>query len=268
MLKGVGNNQTHGWIAVDMHFVNEEGSMTSIKGAFHVVTALSTKITLGNDVLAEEGALIDLKEGICSFKTSKGTVAITSNKPKSVLPSHPVARLQEVYTIKPGFQARVPVSLSNQPSTSLYILDPVQVTDDIMVSRSVAPSSGSQHYAHVLNVGNNVVKLPADLVLANISGIKELPEGTASSNIAEPETPEDRQAFEAALLEVDINPELSQEEKQDLERVIRDNRQAFSYGSRRLGRTNITTMSIETGTAAPTLASPLPCFPGRPEHYR
>lgn len=86
MLKGVGNNQTHGWVNADIHFVNTEESHTSITGVFHVVTSLSTKIIIGNDVLAEEGAVIDLEEGTCSFKSSEGVIPIISIKPK---PTHP-----------------------------------------------------------------------------------------------------------------------------------------------------------------------------------
>jgi hypothetical protein len=53
MLKGVRNNQTHGWVDADIHFVDKDKSHTSIICAFHVVTSLATNI--GNDILAEEG---------------------------------------------------------------------------------------------------------------------------------------------------------------------------------------------------------------------
>jgi hypothetical protein len=130
MLKGVGNNQTHGLVKADIHFVNTEEGHTSITGVFHVETSLSTKIIIGNDVLAEEGALIDLKEGTCSFKSSKGVIPIISIMPKVTSSLQPSARLQQVYTIKPGFQAQVPVELSHTPSSSLYLLEPVQISDD------------------------------------------------------------------------------------------------------------------------------------------
>jgi hypothetical protein len=63
MLKGIGNNQTHGWVNADILFVNNDKAYTSVTGAFHVVTSLATKIVVGNDILAEEGAIIDLKQG-------------------------------------------------------------------------------------------------------------------------------------------------------------------------------------------------------------
>lgn len=84
MLKGVGNNQTHGWVNASIYFENTEKGNTCIIGAFHVVTSLATKIILGNDILAEEGASIDLSNGTCSFKHASGIVPITSTKPENV----------------------------------------------------------------------------------------------------------------------------------------------------------------------------------------
>jgi hypothetical protein len=131
MLRGVGNNQTHGWYHADIHFINTDKQLTTISGAFHVVTSLATKIIIGNDVLAEEGATIDLNGGNCTFKSAKGIVPITSVRPKVLPASHPSARLQSVFTIKPGFQARVPIDLTDKPPTSLYMLDPVSVCEDL-----------------------------------------------------------------------------------------------------------------------------------------
>ncbi|KAJ9091655.1 hypothetical protein QFC21_007130 [Naganishia friedmannii] len=104
MLKGVGNNQTHGWIHADIHFINLNKGLTSVKGAFHVVTSLATKIIIGNDILAEEGVVINMKEGTCSFYSGKDIVSITSVRPKPTTFIQPSARLQKVFTIKPGFQ--------------------------------------------------------------------------------------------------------------------------------------------------------------------
>ncbi|GHJ84923.1 hypothetical protein NliqN6_1325 [Naganishia liquefaciens] len=151
MLRGVGSNQTHGWLNADIHFVNDKNGYTSITGAFHVVTSLTTKIIIGNDILAEEGALIDLKACTCSFKSVKGNIPIVSIR-STVVPSvQPSARLQSVFTIKPGHQSRVPVALTSTPSTPLYLLEPVQVSDDIKVARTIGMTDCTHHYAHVMN---------------------------------------------------------------------------------------------------------------------
>ncbi|GHJ85169.1 hypothetical protein NliqN6_1571 [Naganishia liquefaciens] len=162
MLKGVGSNQTHGWINADIHFINDCKEYTSIPGAFHVVTSLTTKIIIGNDILAEEGALIDLKTCSCSFKSAKGNIPIVSIKSTVPPPGQPAARLQNVFTIKPGHQSRVPVALTALPPTSLYLLEPIQVSDDIKVARTIGLTKQTHHYAHVMNVGANIIKIPAN----------------------------------------------------------------------------------------------------------
>jgi hypothetical protein len=247
MLRGVGSNQTHGWSHADKHFVNTDKQLTTISGAFHVVTSLATNIIIGNDILAEEGAIIDLNGGTCTFKSAKGTVPITSVRPKVLPASHPSARIGSVFTIKPGFQARVPVDLTDTPPTASYMLDPVTVCEDPQVSRIVNNTKRSQHFAHVMNVGQNIIKLPANVVLARIMAVQDSQGPKVVSNVVKEESAEDRQAFEKALQAV-FNIELKEEEREALKDVIRQNRQAFSYGTRKLGCTNLTTMTIETGT--------------------
>jgi hypothetical protein len=262
MLRGVGSNQTHGWMKTDIHFVNDNRGYTSISGVFHVVTSLATKIIIGNDVLIEEGAVIDLTASTCPFKTSSGNVPITSlkSRPDSML--IPSARLQAVYNIKPGYQARVPIALTSTPSTELYLLSPVKVSDDIEVSRTFGTTKGDQHYVHVMNVGNNIVKLPSNLVLATIVPVRQTENGMVeSNNTIQEDSIDDREAFEEALGDIDINIELSDEERDLLRDTIRRNRSAFSYGSKRLGRTNETIMSIETGNAPPISQAPYRASP-------
>jgi hypothetical protein len=84
MSKGVGNSQTYRRINADIHRINKDGAYTSITGALHVVTALSTKFIRGNNALAraEEGAIIDLEAGLNSFKSAPGSVPIISVRPK------------------------------------------------------------------------------------------------------------------------------------------------------------------------------------------
>ena len=263
MLKGVGSKQTHGWINADLHFINDAKELTSITGAFHVVTSLTTKIIVGNDILAEEGALIDLKNCTVVFKTSPGTIPIISMRTKAPSSStvQPSARLQQVFSIKPGYQCRVPITLTATPPTALYLLEPVQVSEDIKVARTLGVSAQPLHFAHVMNVGTRIIKLPTDVILAHIMAVADNRSTAALSNNSSAETADDLEAFEEALQEIDINMELSESEKKSLRNIIRANRHAFSYGSRRLGRTNLATMTIETGIAQPISQAPYRASP-------
>lgn len=141
------------------------------------------------------------------------------------------------------------------------MLDPVSVCEDLQVSRSIAPSGGSRHYAHVMNVGQNMIKLPANVILARIMAVQDFQGPKVTSIIVREETAEDRQALEEALQAVDINIELKEDQREALKEVIRQNRQAFSYGSRKLGCTDHTTMTIETENAPPISQAPYRASP-------
>ncbi|KZV83888.1 hypothetical protein EXIGLDRAFT_587310, partial [Exidia glandulosa HHB12029] len=58
------------------------------------------------------------------------------------------------------------------------------------------------------------------------------------------------------LAELDINPQLTQEQRERLTQVLWENRRAFAYGSRPLGRTNLAVMRIDTGNAPPISTPP------------
>jgi hypothetical protein len=140
-------------------------------------------------------------------------VPIISNRPKVIASTQPSARLQQVYTIKAGFQAQVPANLTRTPPTSLYLLDPVHVCEDIQEARTLLDSKDDQHYAHFMNVGKNIDKLPPDIILARVMAVKDSTPAAAISNVTNKESPADLQAFEEALQEVGINIELKHEEK-------------------------------------------------------
>ncbi|KAJ9092838.1 hypothetical protein QFC20_007266 [Naganishia adeliensis] len=249
MLKGVGNNQTHGWVNADIHFVNKEKDYTSITGAFHVVTSLAKKIIIGNDLLAEEGALIDLKEGTCSFKSSGGTIPIISIRPKVLSSSQPSTQGSIIFSAF-GAASKGLHHQAGFPGKGSYLCE------DIQVSRSILVTNAVQHYTHVMNVRKNVVKLPADITLARVMAVQDSRHNAIVSNVVDSESPADLQAFEEALQEIDINIDLKKEEKELLINTIPENRQAFSYATRRLGRTGLATMTIETGTAPPVCQAP------------
>ncbi|MBC9706352.1 MAG: hypothetical protein H9W81_15545 [Enterococcus sp.] len=216
-LSGIGSNVTQGIIDTMVHFPNKEGKLTSIHVVFHVATSLSTKIIIGNDALVTEGAKLDLDLGIATFKTLKGSIIIQSRKtPAQLEPIIPAARTTQVFTVKPGYQAHIPIIAGEMPETELYYLDPANLRQDIQVSRSVAKTKDSQHFAHVMNIGHKIVKLTAGTLLGHLRPVLDSRHTQVVSNNAQPETEEDRQAFQKALVEVDINPDLSSGDQEKL----------------------------------------------------
>ncbi|KZW00789.1 hypothetical protein EXIGLDRAFT_603680, partial [Exidia glandulosa HHB12029] len=82
-----------------------------------------------------------------------------------------------------------------------------------------------------------------------------------SSVVSHAETDRDAEEFQQALTELDINPELTVDQRERLLDVLWQNRRAFAYGSRPLGRTNIATMRIDTGNAPPISTPPFRVSP-------
>ncbi|KAI5450580.1 hypothetical protein NCC49_002839 [Naganishia albida] len=72
--------------------------------------------------------------------------------------------------------------------------------------------------------------------------------------------PEKEQLLEA-IKEMDINPELNIDERRKMEELIVRQHRAFAYGSRKLGQTDMATMTIDTGDAKPISQAPYHASP-------
>jgi hypothetical protein len=60
---------------------------------------------------------------------------------------------------------------------------------------------------------------------------------------------------------MDINPELSRNEQERMRQVIQDNLLAFAFGSKKLGQTDMVTMTLETGDSKPISSPPYHASP-------
>jgi hypothetical protein len=122
---------------------------------------------------------------------------------------------------------------------------------DLVISRSVGTTAATNHYAHVMNIGKGSIDIASGSSLATVCPfMNDLP-ATSNANYPHVESQEDRKAFEDALKELDCNPDLTTIQRKKIEDSLQQNRHAFSYESRRLGKTNLAIMNIETGDAKP-----------------
>jgi hypothetical protein len=80
---GIGSNQTKGWVKLRLHLITDTQALVQIYHIFHVVTNSGTKIIMGNDILATEGACIDLASGRLTFPKKPGLISIQSWKEHS-----------------------------------------------------------------------------------------------------------------------------------------------------------------------------------------
>jgi hypothetical protein len=231
-LNGIGYNSTRGWISTTLYFLNRRSNYIEIPVIFHVAQSISTKIILGNDVLVEQGATVNLADKILTFKTAKGAIPVTSTiyptADDNLSPISPSARTKQVFNAKPGHQVKVPVTLSASPKTASYYLDPCYSSSDLVISRSVGTSASPNHYVHVMNMGQNVVTLPSGSNVASVCPFDDRPLIVANVTQPQSESQEDKKAFEEASKELDCNPDLSPLQKKKLEESLRQNRLAFS----------------------------------------
>lgn len=78
------------------------------------------------------------------------------------------------------------------PETDLYYVDPAESRQDIQVSRSVAKTKDTQHFAHFMNIGHKIVKITAGTLLGHLRPVLDVRHTQAVSNNVQPETEEDR----------------------------------------------------------------------------
>jgi hypothetical protein len=169
-LDGVGSNTTQGWTELTLHLLSsEKENMVTVVAAFYVVSSLATPILLGNVRLVSEAVVIDIAKGFATFGTSKVPVKIRSTKPEIFFGEQTpaTARIAQTFTINPGYQARVPITIDIMPTSSLYYLEPVDISPSVRVDESVATSGAPAHYAHIINLGNGPVRIPQGAIIGS-----------------------------------------------------------------------------------------------------
>jgi transposase InsO family protein len=260
-LMGIGTNMTTGKINMTMHMVTTDSEKPYHREVtLHIVPRLNTKIILGNDQLVPMKAKIDLQNNLMTFATHAKQVVITSTRVMDNRQLQKTARTREVFQIDPGCQARVPIILDGTPTGDCYYLDASQPMADLYVARSVAKADLDQHYTMVCNLGRGTIRIPAGTLVGHPSGVMEQSSASRDVNLVQNDFRPDS-AFEEDIVKLDINPELSETQQEDLRNVIRRQHAAFAYGNRKLGHTNLAVMKIETGDADPVSQPPYHASP-------
>ena len=86
-------------------------------------------------------------------------------------------------------------------------------------------------------------------------------ENTAFPHVNNITTPELSQEFQPYLDSMDINQELNSQQIIDMRQIIMDNLKAFAFGSKKLGQTNLVTMSLDTRDSKPISTAPYHASP-------
>jgi transposase InsO family protein len=261
-LLGVGTNMTTGSIEVSIYMVTNNADVKYHRRVtLYVVPRLNTKVIIGNDQLMPMKARIDLKANLMTFADNMKQVIISSTRVVDNRLLRATARTKEAFTVKPGHQARVPIILDGTPGAELYYIEASQPSADLYIARSVAKTDADFHYSMLCNLGKTTVKIPAGTLVGYPENVDD--PTTKLVNYVSP-TPNQGSIdydFEPEVAKLDLNPELTPSQQEDLRNVIRRQHAAFAYGNRKLGRTDLAIMKIETGDAEPVSQPPYHASP-------
>jgi transposase InsO family protein len=260
-LMGVGTNMTSGIVNTTLHFVTRTPeNHYKMQVQLYVVPRLNTKILLGNDHLVPLNPIINFEENQVTFANDTSQVLISNRRKLIQPPERRTARTKQVFTLQPGHQGKIPVVLHPRAEEGLYCIEASQPLNDIYVGRSVGSASNDHHYAMVSNFGKGAIKIPTGTLLSEYAPIEDSLYRTETVNNAALADAADP-AFEGDVKNLDINPDLSPMQQEGLRNVIRRQHAAFAYGDRKLGRTDLAIMKIETGDALPISQAPYHASP-------
>lgn len=146
-----------------------------------------------------------------------------------------------------------------------HALEPGKTDHEVplMIARSVGGSNAEQQVAQAMNTSATSIVLQEGQVIGHLSPLidqKKVSKGAALINNLELNR-EDDYEFLNVLDQFNINPELSEEEKQIITRVLYENRRAFAYGSRKLCQTDLVKMTLDTGDASQISSPPYHASP-------
>ena len=239
----------------------------TFKQNFHVFPHIHHHLILGDDFLTANQAIIDKRTQQLHLGDGKQSVAYTSMTTQTG-----IARLSKPTTLPPASETLVPVTISRSKGMQLALLEPTSGTKysrNFMIANSVVQVSKGLAVCRILNPTPDPIQLSTRHCLALATPISENSltplESTNDPSVASlstsnkpPETLSDPEAIRiASSLGIKLdNPDLSENEKNQILALIGKNRDIFATDLSELGTTNIHTHKIDTGDATPVRKRP------------
>ncbi|TYJ52350.1 hypothetical protein B9479_007044 [Cryptococcus floricola] len=166
------------------------------------------------------------------------------------------ARVAQQFTILPGNEARLPITLDHRPTTQAYQLLPKLLRNSVNVAYSLGSSQATCHYAQVLNSGDSPVVLYAGSVLGRIEPVLV----STVSSVNTTHVADDGDVLpgedDFPIHKIKVSGDLTTEQLGEINSLLQRNRHAFGYGDRLLGSTTLAELPIDTGDAPPTSYPP------------
>jgi hypothetical protein len=220
-LLGEGTNITTGTVKTVLHLVTEDSNdFYEREITFYIVPRLNTKMIIENDQLVPMQARIDLKAERMTFdNVDHRKVIIASSRLTTEKQQQPTARTKEFFRQNAGCQAHIPILVTMPRLGGVYQIEPSQPLKDIYVARSIANVNAEDHFAMICNVGDYAVKIPAgtlvgthEIINVNSNHSREVNPVLPRTGSSQPQE-DDHKALEEEITKLDINSELTEEQK-------------------------------------------------------
>lgn len=171
---------------------------------------------------------------------------------------------KEAYHLLPGHQQTAQLELDSlaQTVSGGYCLEPISTVTVLVIAHTFGTHSNQVCQTQALNVVQHPTSIPAGAMIGRAIPLhnKESPV-VNNNNFAFPHVDnvalsELLPKFQPHLDNMDINPDLAKDEQEQMRQVIQDNIHAFAFGSKKLGRTKMVTMTLDTGGSKPISSAP------------
>ncbi|KAL1915429.1 uncharacterized protein VTP21DRAFT_6887 [Calcarisporiella thermophila] len=261
-----------GEIEVELLFTPASGPKFRTVIKFAVLDNLPAGILIGNDDLIPRKMetsnaqryfyFLDYPNYEIGFVKHKQANPPTPTSPTAAPPSSTRATAARDTTIKPGHRTIVPVNFVERISTEDALMTPVDLRGGetlVRAAHTVVKTDAPTPCIEVINAQDSPITLRKGETLATVTPLTITAQLSTYSTCTL-DADQERCAFEQILAEANLNPELTDEQKEKVVNLLWENRHAFAYNNR-VGFTDVVSMRIDTRNAEPISLPPYRASP-------
>ena len=220
------------------------------------VSEVQDQFLLGLDLLRATGALVDFNRGTLRMCGEDLPLIYTDTLPDVVVASR--------VTLPPCSETRVPCQLSGMMKGSTGMLEASELTDDVMVARSLLVK-GKDPMVLMANFSNKERTIHAGTKIGVCEEVVVQGMRREGGCVSAPGSPVPAHLTDLAKRS---GKNLNADQKEEMENLLRRYAGVFSKNDSDLGRTNLVKHHIHTGDAAPIKQTPRRISPIKREEIK
>lgn len=266
-LKGVGQSTAENFVTIP---ITPQGGTEekSFDARFYLCDKIPPGIILGLDIMKALGIVVDVKNERLWIDGHASPYPITISLPRKNVPDPLAAdhqydlRTVENVTLQPRTRNRIVVSTTPGGRAQDFLCCPVTIDQGAHAVRAawtIAPAGSEEVVTEVANLEYEPVTLKKGQTVARVHPL-ELDDSTVELLAAA--TAENRKpysSFEEMVKAMNINPNLTDEQRRLVVDILRKHEKVFANGN--VGCSNRGEFHIETGNAKPVATRPYKASP-------